>query len=724
MTKLVRSATLWAVAIVCVLSLGISRRAFAQGRPMIEHIEPTSGPPGTRVSIVGRNFRSNLRVLFNEHEVPTVERLPERVVIVVPAAAQSGRFVVAHGSDEVESEVFRVTDAPPAPRVTAIEPTAAGPGMEVVIRGQNFAPRTSDNEVRSGNLPMVVRSADPSALRVVVPDGAATGPLTVHTPGGDAQSPPLTISARVLVRDFTPTGAAPGGHVVLHGSGFGTAANAVRVTVGGRPARVMRVAANEVEIEIPNDAQQGGAIVVEVQGAGRFETGASLRVSPAPVIREISPAQAAPGARIAIRGERFGADMNAVQVTIGNMPLRLVSVAPTEIVATIPPACPIGRVNVTVAGIGPVQSPTDFALLEAVSIASFAPRAADVGDRVTITGTGFSPTVNQNTVRLGTGFTARIVSASPRELVVEVPDGARSGQWTVAVQGNGEARTREPFMVTQRPTVLALDPDSGIIGSRITLRGRNFPSDRSLVQVRLQEVECAVESSTREAIVVTVPSGVQPGNAHFTVVARLQGTGHAPMDFHVLVPTRLTALDPPAAPVGAHVTIRGEGFENDAHRVTVRLGTTVIRPLNLGTTSIEFVVPRGAQSGAVTVESPGRQTVTSNFTVQNPPAITTVAPPQGAAGARFVVRGRNFGTDAAAIRVRIGDTDASIVSATATAITATVPEGATNGRVSVRVEGQGEATSPRDFRVTGARRPAAAASPAPGASASPASAHP
>jgi hypothetical protein len=717
MTKFVRGATLLAFAVTCVLTLGLATRAYAQGRPMIEHIEPTSGPPGTRVAIVGRNFRSNLRVLFNEQPIPTAERLPERVVVVVPAGAHSGRFVIAHGSDEVESEVFRVTDAPPAPQVTALEPTQAGPGMEVVIRGQNFAPRASDNEVRIGNLPMVVRTSDPNSLRVVVPDGARTGPLTVHTPGGDAQTPALTISARVLVRDFTPHAAAPGGHVVIHGSGFGTAVDAVRVTVGGRPARVLRVADGEVEIEVAHDAQQGGPIVVDVQGAGRFETGTALRVSPAPLIREVTPTQAAPGARITIRGERFGADMNAVQVSIGNMPLRVVSVAPTEIVATIPPACPTGRVNVTVAGIGPVQSPTDFAILEPVSVTGFAPRAGDVGDRVTIQGTGFSPTAAQNVVRLGTAFNARVVSASPRELVVEVPEGARSGQWIVAVQGNGEARSREPFMVTQRPAILALDPDSGIVGSRVTIRGRNFPTDRALVQVRLQEVECPVESTTHEAIVVTVPNGVQPGAARFSVIARLQGTGHAPMDFHVLVPTRIASLDPPAAPVGAHVTIRGEGFESDAHRLTVRLGTTTVRPVNVSTTAIEFVVPRNATTGVVSVEAPGRQTATANFTVQTPPVITTVAPPQGAIGARFTVRGRHLGTDPSAVTVRIGGANATVESVSPTAIAATVPDGAQTGRVIVHVEGQGEATSPRDFRVVGARAGAAtgaSASPPPG----------
>jgi hypothetical protein len=52
-----------------------------------------------------------------------------------------------------------------------------------------------------------------------------------------------------------------------------------------------------------------------------------------------------------------------------------------------------------------------------------------------------------------------------------------------------------------------------------------------------------------EAIELTVPRNAQTGR--FEVVARLQGTGRAPVDFTVLSPVTLRAVDPPAAPVNA-----------------------------------------------------------------------------------------------------------------------------------------------------------------------------
>src|SRR5438045_1948817 len=65
--------------VVAMLSFPVM--AGAQGQPIIERIEPMAGPPGTRVQIIGRGFRHDLRTLFNEHEVTVIDRLPDRVTV-------------------------------------------------------------------------------------------------------------------------------------------------------------------------------------------------------------------------------------------------------------------------------------------------------------------------------------------------------------------------------------------------------------------------------------------------------------------------------------------------------------------------------------------------------------------------------------------------------------------------------------------------------------------
>lgn len=695
-----------ASAVVVVLAAASQATAsWAQTRPMIERIVPTAGPPGTRVRIEGRGFSRALRVLFNERPVTPTEVLPERITVTVPDGAQSGRFVLAMGADETESrETFRITERLPPPTVRSVDPSSAAPGMEITIRGENFAPRPSDNSVRVGNLPMVVRAGDSGALRVIIPDGATSGPVFVRTAGGEARSGgDLTLTARLMVREMAPAAVAPGGRVILRGTGFSPVALQDRVTLGGRALRVVRATPTELEVEVPLDGATG-TIVVEVPSAGRYETAQRLFVGPAPVVQTMTPTSGPPGTRLTLRGSRFGSEASRVTVVFGERPAAVVSVASTELVVTVPEGAPSGRVAVTAGGVGPVLSPTEFRVTTPVTLARYEPRAGDIGERVTLTGTGFSLVPTDNVVQLGTQA-ARVVSATEAALVVEVPEGARSGPWSVAVAGSGTARAREPFMVTLRPRITALEPERGIPGTRVTIRGANFPGERSLASVRLNGAELPIESYARDAIVVTIPRDAQTGR--FQIVGRLQGTGIAPMEFFVQQPVVLGAVDPPAGPVGSIVTLRGAGFEPDRARLIVRLGPQIVRPTSNSTTEITFVVPRNSRGGTIFVEADGRQTVTSTdaFRITIPPVVTAVTPPAAPPGARITIRGRNFGSDLAGVGVTIGAVTCPTASVTPTAVQCQVPDGAQTGTLTVRVASGGETRAARPFRVLAAPAP-------------------
>jgi hypothetical protein len=217
------------------------------------------------------------------------------------------------------------------------------------------------------------------------------------------------------------------------------------------------------------------------------------------------------------------------------------------------------------------------------------------------------------------------------------------------------------------------------------------------------------ERYERDMIELVVPRGSQTGR--FEVIARLQGTGRAPADFVVLQPVTLREVSPPAGPLGATVTLRGEGFEPDAARLRVRLGAAVIRPTRTSTTEIVFTVPRPSRGGVITVEAEGRQTVTSApFAITVPPVLTAVTPAQGAAGTRLTLRGRNLGAAVAEVGVTVNGVACPIATATPTAVTCEVAADTQTGPVVIRVANAGEATWRAPFRVT---PPAAGATPQP-----------
>lgn len=676
----------------------------AQPRPMVERIQPASGPPGTQVRIVGRGFTRAYQVSFNGAPVTPLEVLPERIVVTVPEGAQTGAFLLTQGDDQLQTETFTVSAPSPAPVITALEPSTAAPGAEVVVRGQNFAARPTDNTVAIGGVPAVVNAAEPTSLRVIVPVSARSGPLTVRTAGGEARAPAeLTIGARIAIRELSTMAVAPGGRIVLRGNGFGAPGPAAqnRVTLGGRPLRVVRAAPGELEVEVPLGAQTGN-VAVEVPRVGRFEFPRPLFVGAAPVITAVSPPQAAPGGRVTITGTGFGADPARVSVTLGGREMRVVSASATEIVATVPAGATTARIAVTANGIGPVSTPAEYLVLAPLTLAQFEPRSGDVGDRVTLTGTGFAADPAQNTVRLGT-TQATVVSATDTALVVEVPQG-RSGHWSVAVAGSGEARARSPFMVSMRPRITAMEPPAGIPGTQVVLRGTNFPADRTLATVRLNGQDVPVTEYSREAITVTVPASAQSGR--FEIIGRLQGTGRTEAEFAVLQPVTLSAVDPPAGPVGTTVTLRGAGFEPDPARVRIRLGAMAIPALRSSTTEMAFRVPPRARDGALVIEADGRQTVQApeTFRVTLPPALTA-APPTAAPGASITLRGRNFGADAAAVEVTVNGQPCAVTAVTAGTVTCTLAADASSGPVLLRVRYGGEARGRAPLRIT-APRPA------------------
>jgi hypothetical protein len=262
-------------------------------------------------------------------------------------------------------------------------------------------------------------------------------------------------------------------------------------------------------------------------------------------------------------------------------------------------------------------------------------------------------------------------------------------------------------MVTLRPRITALEPERGIPGTRVTLRGTNFPADRSLASVRLNGAEIPMESYARDAIVVTVPRDAQTGR--FQVIGRLQGTGTAPMEFFVLQPVLLQSVDPPAGPVGSTVTLRGAGFEPDPARLVLRLGTQLIRPARNTTTEIAFTVPRASRGGVITVEADGRQSASSTqpFAITVPPVVTSVTPAAAAPGARITIRGRNFGRDIATVGVTIGVLTCPTSAVAPTMVECQVPDGAQTGPLTVRVVNSGEARARAPFRVLPAPSPRA-----------------
>jgi len=258
------------------------------------------------------------------------------------------------------------------------------------------------------------------------------------------------------------------------------------------------------------------------------------------------------------------------------------------------------------------------------------------------------------------------------------------------------------------PVITAFTPGQGAAGTTVTISGLRFSSSMANNIVKFNGTTATVSSASATQLVVTVPTGATTGpitvtvngltatsSADFTVTTASSGTA----------PT-LTSLTPTAGAVGTTVTLSGTNFSTTIADNTVTLNGVVAVVTAATSTSLTITVPAGASGvGKITVTTNGQMATSSaNFTVteagSSAPTIASFTG-SGAAGSTITITGTNFSTTAANNTVTINGVTATVVSATATTLTVTVPAGATSGLISVTVNGA-TATSTTSFTVTSA----------------------
>ena len=164
-----------------------------------------------------------------------------------------------------------------------------------------------------------------------------------------------------------------------------------------------------------------------------------------------------------------------------------------------------------------------------LSVLSVVPVRAAPGVKITLSGTGFSPTAASNTVTIG-GKAAAVTSASATRLVVTVPSGAVNGKVTVSA-GGASADAVEAFIVASAgPSVTKVEPASGAPGSEVTLSGAGFTSAVTDNVVRFNGLVAEVKKASASALTVEVPPHARTGRVEVDTPA---GSTAAPGDFTV-----------------------------------------------------------------------------------------------------------------------------------------------------------------------------------------------
>jgi YD repeat-containing protein len=175
-----------------------------------------------------------------------------------------------------------------------------------------------------------------------------------------------------------------------------------------------------------------------------------------------------------------------------------------------------------------------------VAIIEVTPDGGPVGQTVTIYGTGFSATANQNTVSFN-GTSGSITAASTTTLTVTVPVGATTG--TISVTSpNGSANSGSSFVVGMTggpPSITSFSPTIGPAGTAVTITGTNFDSLVPQNRLTFNGRPAGLTSATTTSIGATIPAVTSSGRFSVTTGS---GTAASTDDFFI-PPSPYTASD-------------------------------------------------------------------------------------------------------------------------------------------------------------------------------------
>jgi hypothetical protein len=322
------------------------------------------------------------------------------------------------------------------------------------------------------------------------------------------------------------------------------------------------------------------------------------------------------------------------------------------------------------------------------TITSFAPDGGRApGGTVTIQGTNFTGATE---VRFNTAPSTRFFVVSAITINADVPAGATTGPISVTTPA-GTATSATVFTVADPPVVTGFTPTSGPVGTTVTINGQNFTGTRAVffpgfVTASFSEIS----DSTIQAI---VPGGTNDG---LIAVRTAGGTANSPSAFTVQGAPKISGFTPDRVPIGASVTINGT---NLAGATSVTFDKVSASYTVISDTSIQATVPAGVQQGYVPVfvTTPGGKTPLGvDFRVTGPPVIGTLSPAFAPVGASVSLEGSDL---TGATAVAFNGLSASFTVASDALIQATVPEGATSGRITVTTP-LGTGTSRQVFTVT------------------------
>lgn len=312
-------------------------------------------------------------------------------------------------------------------------------------------------------------------------------------------------------------------------------------------------------------------------------------------------------------------------------------------------------------GTGSVSQEINF--LPLPNIASFSPKSAGIGDKVSLEGTNLSGVTK---VTVG-GVNSSFVINSATKITITVSSGA-SGDIILST-ADGIAKVSD-FIFIPPPVITSFSPLTALPGSEIAITGANFENVKEVWFGGTPASAIRVQSST--SIIATVGAGT---SGKISVITR---GGSAELAGFILQPV-ISSFFPKSGTINEVVTINGAGFEGVS---AVSIGGTPVKSFQIKSPTLITAVIGASANGNLMVSKIGGSSSMGSFNFYFTPIINSFSPQTAPIGSEIKINGSNFSPTPGENIVYFGGVRAVVNASTASQLSVTVPSGAGYGSIS------------------------------------------
>jgi hypothetical protein len=308
-----------------------------------------------------------------------------------------------------------------------------------------------------------------------------------------------------------------------------------------------------------------------------------------PLIYSFSPATAAQGQTVAIKGTNF---TGTTQVSFGGVPCTSFVVASDTQITAVVGGGVSGYLKVT-NGVGS-DSANNFVFAGPPIVSAFTPDTGFVRAAVTITGYNFTGCTG---VSFGGRPAASFTVVSPTKITAIVDNGATGDVSLSTPYGTG---TKAGFVFIPPPVFSSFTPASARNGDTVMITGLNLATTTNIFFGPLPAASFSVLSPTSILVVVG-------GGSNGAVTVKTIGGSATLNGFNFITgpPPVISSFSPVSGSAGTTVVVQGSNFNTTAANNIVYFRAYRAQVSAASANSLTVIVPSSAQFGPITVINTG-----------------------------------------------------------------------------------------------------------------------